>query len=105
MRLLKTIVIAMGIAIVLGIGALGWMLVQRLGAGASAASAAGTARPAPPFGQVEVTAPAGMRFEQMATAGDRLLLRFSGPVGERILVIDPASGKQTGAIAIPPAGP
>ena len=100
MRLLKALVIGMGAAIVLGIAALAWLLLDRWGLHAAGQGGGITADAG--YTAMQVPTPDGMRFEQMTATADRVLLRFSGPEGERIVVVDPRSGQVTGSIAIPP---
>ena len=101
MRLLKALVFGMGALILVGIGVLGWGLAHRVAPGASSA---GPGIDEPSYSSIEVPTPDAMAFQQMSATADRLLLRFSGAAGERIVVVDPKSGRVTGTIDVPPAG-
>ncbi len=118
MQVLKVIVIGLAVVIVVGTGVLAYGWTHHWNRSASTADAPPNPPPdhvhAPmtdtdasadgaPY-DVTVPAPEGMHFEQMAVAGNRALLRFSGPQGERILVVDPRSGRVTGAIGVTAAG-
>jgi hypothetical protein len=120
MQLLKVFVVTMALVILVGIGVLAYGMAHhwnKLGgtaeqAAAPAAPLSGseaapardaTATSATPYA-ITVPAPAGMHLEQMSTAGSRALLRFTGPQGDRIVVVDPSSGRVTGTISVPPAG-
>jgi len=106
MRLLKAFVIFMALAIAVGAGALVWGLAHHW----NRAVASGDATSAVPaadssYVAAEIPAPNGMTFAQMSATSDRLLLRFSGPAGDRIVVVDPRTGRVTGNIAVTPAAP
>jgi hypothetical protein len=105
MRLLKAFVIGMGLLIVIGGALLVWGLAHQWNRSAQVG-----APPTPTdtdlgYVAAEVPAPAGMSLTQMTATSDRVLLRFSGPQGDRILVVDPRSGRITGNIAVTPAAP
>jgi hypothetical protein len=106
MRLLKLIVIVMALVIVAGGGVLVWSLAHhwnRLAGNAEAPIAAPASDSS--YASVEVPAPAGMSFAQMAATTDRLILRFTGAQGERIVIIDPRTGRVAGTIAVTPSTP
>jgi hypothetical protein len=106
MRLLKVFVILMALVIAVGAGVLVWGFAHhwnRMAASGDAAAASPAADSS--YAAAEIPAPNGMSFAQMATTSDRLLLRFSGPQGERIVVVDPRTGRVTGNIAVTPATP
>ncbi len=122
MKALKVLVIGMGTLIVVGLGLLGYGLYRnthRLSVPAasnapavtapSAPVSAGAGRPAALAGPVgesyfstELPVPAGSRFEQMTTAGDRIVLRFTGADGDRLLVVDPHNGQIAGTVTLLP---
>jgi hypothetical protein len=106
MRLLKAFVIGMGLLIVVGGALLVWGLAHQWNRStAQAAATPTTAETDTGYASADIPAPSGMSLAQMATTGDRLLLRFSGPQGERIIVVDPRTGRITGNIAVTPAAP
>ena len=98
MKALKTLVAGMGLLLVVGLGFIGWGISRNMHSSAPAAarSDAGSTFTA------EVMVPAGSRLDQMTTAGDRIVLRFSGGDGDRILVVDPHNGQVTGRITLVP---
>lgn len=104
MKALKALVIGMALLIVGGLVLVGYG-IYRNGV-KRAAPAATSERPVPSaagsYFSVELPLPAGARLEQMATAGDRLVLRLSGGEGDRILVVDPLTGQVAGSIALVP---
>ncbi len=118
MRMLKAVVIGVAILIVVGVGVLVWGLahnwsnstVKRAPLAAPVDSGA-VARDVAPIADnppqepiaAEIGAPAGMHLEQMTATADRMLLRFSGSQGDRIVVVDPKSGRVMGTISIAPA--
>lgn len=108
MKALKALVIGMGVLIVLGIGLLGYGLsvkgfsLQKAAVPASH-SVALPGDPAPGdtgYFAVDLPIPSGSRLEQMAVAGNRVLLRLSGTDGDRILVLDPATGHLAGTVTL-----
>lgn len=101
MQGLKALVFGMAALLLAGIGVLAWGLARHW-QGAEMPAAAGDAD-AQSFAAAQVPAPPGMRFEQMTATADRVLIRFSGAEGERIVVLDARSGRVTGTIQIPPA--
>ena len=109
MRLLKAFVIGMGVLIVVGGGVIAWGLVRQWnqhGPGGGATAVTSLAAPAAEqaYASVDVPAPEGMKFVQMTTTADRVLLHFSGPDGERIVMVDPRTGRVTGTISVAPSG-
>lgn len=103
MKALKALVIGMGLLIVVGLGLLGYGLYRNTHHSAqigAVASAIGAPEEAHPYFSVELPVVAGSHLEQMETAGERVILRFSGAEGERILVIDPRTGHVTGSISL-----
>jgi len=89
MTALKVIVGVMAVLLVGGFGMLAGGLVmqaKRVDAG---------------FGAAEVTLPPGARVVETTTSGDRVVLRIALPDGEeRLHVLDVASGRTIGTIAI-----
>ncbi|HXP96105.1 MAG TPA: hypothetical protein VN809_05285 [Telmatospirillum sp.] len=106
MKSLKALVIGMGLLIVIGLALLGYGLYRNMGHAPSAkAVAKGTGDVGQAYFSVDLPVAAGNRLEQMAVAGDKVILRFSGSDGERILVLDPVTGHLTGAISLIPQKP
>lgn len=119
MGLLKSVVIGTAILIVVGIGVLIWGVTHHwndsstktaspAAAPASSATVPATVAPAAPGAApesiaAEIAVPEGTHLEQMSTTADRLILRFAGPQGDRIMVVDPKSGRVTGTISVVPA--
>ena len=115
MRAIKALVIGMTLLMVAGLFLLGYGLYAKshdLGKPAGAAMAAAgpaagigtaTATATATFGRLEIPVAAGGRIEQMATVGERLILRLSEGERQRVVVIDPASGQVTGTIETVPA--
>ncbi len=126
MRILKGLVIGMGVLIVIGMAVFAYGLYQKItdpeftffaaepgdGAPASASAApptptpAPTPAPAPPraaFGTIGVPLPEGCVLARVIPEGDRLYLRI-GPAGrcERVVVVDVATGSVLGTIALQP---
>lgn len=103
MKALKALVIGMGMLIVVGLALVGFGLYRNTvhpapakGVGAEAGG---------PYFSLEVPVASGSHLEQMAVAGDRVILRFSGAEGERILVLDPQTGHVTGTVSLIPQKP
>ena len=99
MNALKALVIGMGALIVIGIGLVGYGLTRGKKENAPL--------PAVPVavisgGEVSLALPRGARLEQMATTQDRIVLRLSGPEGDKLLLLDPHSGQLAGTVALVP---
>lgn len=109
--------IGTAILILIGVAVLIWGMTHHWNdRGAKPSATAATANPPvasnaePSPGQLsqetitaEIAAPDGMHLEQTLATADRLMLRFVGPQGDRILIFDPKSGRVTGSIFIAPS--
>ncbi len=112
MRFLKVAVVVMGVLIVLGTTTLVVVAIQRLGAvpaGAPAGAAVGAAGAAAGtavvgtavVGTAALDEPAGTRITAMAPVAGGLALSLSGGgEGDRVVVIDPASGRVVARIGL-----
>ena len=113
MQVLKVVVIVLGALIALGVGVIVYTLIDRggdqltqpeqpapaVGAAAPAVSAARV--PANEFGATALGLPQGSLVQQMVVSGDRLIVTVRIPAeGEKIVVIDLASGRTLGSIAL-----
>ena len=87
---LKALVIGMGVLIVGGTVALAVLLVQRLGG-----PPAGGAAMSVSLGQAE-----GARIAGIAGMDRALAIWLTRPDGERVILVDPASGRRTGEIRL-----
>jgi hypothetical protein len=88
-RGLLALVIVLGVLIVLGMGALITAAILRAGRPAAAGE---------PY-RAAIVAP-GERIESTQIDGNRILLRLSGPNGEELVVVDAATGRVIGRIAV-----
>lgn len=88
MRLLKVLVIAMGVMILGGTVTLVTLLVQRSGQMTGAPNAAG-------LGQ-----PPGSRIAGIAGADKAIAIWVVRPDGERVLLVDPARGRVMGEMRL-----
>lgn len=106
MKSLKALVISMGVLIVVGLALLGYGLYKNALHPVSAKAApAGAPEGGLPYFAVELPVAADSHLEQMAVAGEKVILRFKGADGERILVLDPQTGHLTGQISLVPQKP
>ncbi|MDR3437937.1 hypothetical protein [Telmatospirillum sp.] len=111
MKALKALVIGMGVLIIVGLALVGYGLSNNSLRKPPPAVAGGGAVPlsGEPAGRayysVEVPVTAGNHLEQMAVSGDKVLLRFAGSEGDRILVVDPQTGHLSGTISLVPQKP
>ncbi len=95
---MKALVIFMGVLIILGTALVIGVVVHRLTAGGGAASVpVGVAVPA-----AAALAP-GERVNAIVAAGSGLGVWVSGPAGDRVLLVDPASGRVSEALRSVPA--
>ena len=88
MRLLKFLVITMGVLIVAGTVTLAVLLVQRSGPMSATPTASG-------LGQ-----PAGTRIGGIAGADKAIAIWVVRPDGERVLLVDPSRGRVIGDIRL-----
>jgi len=98
MKALKALVFGMGILIVVGIGLVGYALVR--------------GKQKPPMQPVTLEAhepfaarvpvPPGARLEQVTASGDRIILRFSGSDGDRLVLLDAETGRPAGTVTLVP---
>lgn len=95
---LKALVIGMGVLIVAGTVTLVVLLVQRANAPAPARMAA----VAPEFrGEVIVLGqPEGSRIGGIVAAGGAVAIWVQRPDGDRVVLVDPASGRRSGEIRL-----
>jgi hypothetical protein len=91
-RGLLALVILLGAAILLGVGALIAGAFLKLGGGPRAA-----ARDVP---YVQNLAAPGAHVESAVLDGNRMLVRLSGPDGEELVVLDAGSGRVVGRVRI-----
>lgn len=92
MRGLKALVIGMGVLIAAGLVVVVVTLANRAGQLAETVEQAG-------FGSAGLGLPAGSEIVAIAPAGDRLAVHVRVPgEGDRILLVDPASGATNGTL-------
>lgn len=112
MRALKALLIVMGVLIVAGMGLVGYGIVRRVSTPPAPSKTAGVVAPAPPiagsatkgpYGPIEILLPPGARVLRTRVEGDRLLVELAlANGGERVLVIELASGALIGTIDLKP---
>lgn len=109
MRAIKALVVTMGVLIAGGVVLLGYGLFSKARQAPDNAPPTLTSTTGRPvtgeFGAVEIRLPPGARVEQMEAVAGRLILRLADVGGDRILVIDPLTGRVTGSIALTPTAP
>jgi hypothetical protein len=107
LRLLKAVVIILGVAILAAIGVIIVTIVERAGNLAAdpdpgPVSATGRSAPAA-FGERHLAVPDGDRVVAMTADGDRLVLRLERPDGGTyLLVVDLRTGARLGTIRLGP---
>jgi hypothetical protein len=89
MRALKILTVVMGVMIVVGVVALGVLMTQRLGSIGAAAGVSAT-----------LDEPAGTAIAGIAATADRIALQLRGGGPDRVVLIDPKTGKPVGAIKL-----
>ncbi len=100
MRALKALVIVMGVLILAGMGLVGYGIVKRTAIPERPAQPAAAARP---YGPVELALPSGARIARTRTSGERLIVELElASGGERLLVLDLATGELVGTIDLKP---
>ena len=104
MKALKTLVISMGLLICIGLGFVGYGLTRSKHQPPVASATPGTeamipAAPAAVFA-TQYPLPKGARLEQMIAAGDRVVLRFSSPDGDKLVLLDSHTGQLAGTVTL-----
>src|SRR5262249_55598937 len=95
LRVLKIIVVVMGVMLVAGFVALVVVIAGRV------SQRGPVTQVGHPFTSAPVELPAGARIESMTATGDRLVLAILAPAGNRqLVIIDLASGRQLGTISL-----
>jgi hypothetical protein len=89
MRALLVLVIGMGVLIVVGVGVVAVTIVHRMGGAAPHAIAGGL-----------LDEPAGTHIASVAAYGDRLAVVLQGGGTDRVVFVDPATGKNLGRISL-----
>ena len=97
LRALKALVGGMGVLIVLGTAVVIAVVALRLYARPAAPSTAAGAAQVP--GALPFLLPAGAHVAGIAAAGGAIAVWTSGPAGDQVLLVDPASGAVTRVIA------
>ena len=95
MRALKAATIIMGVLIVVGTGALVAIIVRR-----SAVPVTAT-----PTASVALQAPPGTHIARVVAVQDRLAIQLQGGGEDRVIFVDPHSGKVTGQVTLAPQPP
>ncbi len=90
MQGLKFMVIAMGVLIVLGMGAIVVIIAKRISA------------PAGPAITAVLQEPVGTRIVAIAAAPDRNVLHLQGGGPDRLISVDPRTGKVLGTLSLQP---
>ncbi len=99
MRALKTIVIALGIALVAGFGLLVFGLTQNWHRLTDAATR--PAADARAWGRVSLGQPPLTQIQSMVAAGDLVVVQIGRPSGEQqLFVLDPARGTVVGRFTV-----
>jgi len=89
MRALKVLTVVMGVMIVVGVVALGVVMTQRLGGLAAGAGVSAT-----------LDEPAGTSIVTIAATADRIAVQLHGGGPDRVVLVDPKTGKPAGAIKL-----
>jgi len=85
---LKLVVIGLGAAFLATFGLFLWLLV----------SGAGRPRPEPQAWARTLDLPAGTEIAAIAAAGDTLVLHLRGTGGERLMMVEPRTGRVVGTM-------
>lgn len=99
LRVLKVLVVVMGVLIVAGIAVIGVTIANRLSDAASKATAA-EAIDAARIGDIAVSLPPGTRIVETVVTDTRLTLRTDGADGPRIYLFHLPSGEPLGSIRV-----
>jgi hypothetical protein len=98
MKAIKTLVFGMALLLVAGLALLGYGLMTKTGKKPGAVADSD-------FGVVSVPVPAGSVVQHVGTVGELVVVRLTGSNPERIVVLDPASGKVAGQFVFSPEAP
>ena len=101
MKALKALVAGMGVLIVIGIGLVGYGVMRGKPKAEPMTAEHMTILSLEPF-DTRLPVPRGSKLEQMTNAGDRIVLRFAGPDGDKLIVVDSRTGQPAGTITLVP---
>jgi hypothetical protein len=103
LRGLKALVGILGALVVLGTALVIGIVIQRLYAKPAASAPAAVAGGSIALPGANLLG-RGERIGGIAAAGGELAIWVSGPAGDRVLLLDPGTGKLTVAVSAPPQG-
>ncbi|MBC7636049.1 MAG: hypothetical protein H7251_10650 [Acetobacteraceae bacterium] len=89
MRALKILTVVMGVMIIVGVVALGVVMTQRLGGSGAASAVSAT-----------LDEPTGTIIAGIAATADRIAIQLRGGGPDRVVLIDPKTGKPVGAVKL-----
>lgn len=92
-RLLRAVVIGLGVVLIVMLGAVAVGIVMKVGGKGTAPSPASSAR---------FAMPEGATIEHMQVSGDRLILRLKTASGEEVDIVDTQTGRLISRIETPP---
>lgn len=90
MQALRVLVVVMGVMIVGGTITLGVLLARKMAGGSDPAIASA----------LVLEEPAGTRIAQASGAGEAVVVRLEGGGPDRVVVVDPRTGRVTGRIGL-----
>jgi len=113
MKTLKILVAGMAVLIIIGLALLGWGMSRATSKMAAAPqpqtvsalpipAAVPVAASAGGYFSADISLPLGSHLEQMNTTTDRVILRLTGPDGDKLIVLDPTNGHVTGTVSMTP---
>ncbi len=100
MKILKALVIFLGVVLVGGFALLIYGFATRIPH--AHPESARSKQPAGAFGTVAVPVPQGETVMGMVASGGRVVLRLGGTGGDRLVVLDPSSGRVVGQFVLTP---
>jgi hypothetical protein len=90
LRGLKALVAGLGVLVVLGTATVIGVVIKRIYADPAPASTGSAAAPVPGGGVVQL--PAGAKITGLAAAGGDFAVAVSGPAGDQVWIVNPATG-------------
>ncbi len=102
MKAIKILVLSMAAVLVVGFGFLIWGLSGGARVSPSASAKHSVVAGPAEFGDIRIDLPVGGKIDQVLAVGDKVVVRVVGAGADRLMVLDPVTGKSSGSFVLEP---